>query len=313
MNALETAQPTVNSSTANTQRAVEAVTPAQLARSYAHCHKVAKHQARNFYYGMKLTPTDKRNAMYAVYAWMRLADDLADEAGSLAEKTSQLNSFAQQTWAALDEHAPPPDGPIWPAMRDTMIRHAVPHAYLADMIAGQLLDQKQTQYDTFAQLDDYCYKVAGTVGLVCITIWGHKDGETAQQLAAARGVALQLTNILRDLAEDARLDRCYLPREDFTRFGFSPEKLARGEADAAFDRFMAFQVDRARSYYEKSAGLDALISPDCRACSRALMRVYRDLLEKIARNPRQVLHRRVSLNHWRKAWIALSAVMGKNK
>jgi len=284
---------------------------AALAASFAHCHDVAHQRARNFYYGMKLTPEPKRSAMYAVYAWMRLADDLADEPGSIAEKTRRLEAFREQTLAVLDSGAPLPQGALWPAMRRTFCQYRIPRDCLEDMIAGQLIDQRKTQYETFDELYDYCYKVAGTVGLVCLSIWGYHGGSATRRMAEHRGIALQLTNIIRDVAEDTARGRCYFPRDEFDRFGYTPRRLAAGKPCQSFDQFIAFQVERARTYYQRSSALDGFIDTECRACSRALLRIYRDLLNKIARHPRQILTTRVRLSGLHKAWIGLSAAMRK--
>ena len=187
-----------------------------LARSFTYCKDVARSRARNFYYGIKVMPEPKRSAMHAVYAWMRAADDLADRADTDSagpSKTTLIERFRQFTRDALDPSSPGTMGavqddtehaPMWPAVRKTFLDYRIPAGPLDDMIAGQLLDQHVTRYDTFAQLYDYCYKVASTVGLVCINVWGYDGSEATRKLAEERGIALQLTNILRDVVEDAR-------------------------------------------------------------------------------------------------------------
>ncbi|MEX0778008.1 MAG: phytoene/squalene synthase family protein [Phycisphaeraceae bacterium] len=295
----------------------------ELRASFACCAQVARQHGRNFYYGMKLMAEPRRSAMYAVYAWMRAADDLADEPGAEAQKQRQLDAFRRQTAAAVDPHGDiAADGPsahaaMWPAVADTFRRYRIDHACLAAMIQGQLLDQHKTRYASFAELHDYCYKVASTVGLVCLSVWGAADDATARQLAVDRGLALQLTNILRDLVEDARRDRLYLPTDELRQFGIEPEallaQLREGQAEPAFDDLMAFQIERARAYYTSSAALESHLDASCRPTCWAMMRIYHRLLEKIAAAPRRVLTQRIKLSTMEKLTIGLRAMMRKSK
>lgn len=290
----------------------------RLRASFDYCRQVTRTQAKNFYYGLKLMPQPKRSAMFAVYAWMRTADDLADEPGPYDEKASRLEAFRRRTMAAIDPHAEWSQASlegeremIWPAVSKTVRDYHIPSQYLHDMIDGQLLDQYQTSYDTFEQLYDYCYKVASVVGLVCLSVWGYLGGPATQKLAEYRGIALQLTNILRDIVEDAGRGRVYLPAEDLVQFGFRPGSFAKqvlaGGLDSAFDALMAFQTARARRYYEMSAQLERYIAPACRPTSWAMMRIYDGLLRKIARRPRSVLSGSVRLARSQKFCIALRA------
>jgi phytoene synthase len=316
-----------------TARSTQAASAATRAASFALCRRIARQQARNFFYGMKLTPEPKRSALYALYAWMRAADDLADAPdapgtdGGGQSKAQMIEAFRRRTFAGAD--APSGSGggdrsadepsaeegrvSIWPAVHQTLADYPIAPKDLEDMIAGQLLDQSKTRYANFAELHDYCYKVAGTVGLTCISIWGYRGGEATRQLAVKRGVALQLTNILRDLTEDARRDRVYLPQEDLDRFGCPrdfPALLRAGQPDAAFDRLMSFQIERATEFYRDSADLERYLDAAGRSASWAIMRIYRGLLERIARDPRRILRERVHLPAWQKAAIALRASLG---
>ena len=289
-----------------------------LAESFDQCHRLTRRHARNFYYGMRVMPTAKRRCMYAIYAWMRAADDLADEQNDPQQNATRLEQFREMTMFAMDPDGGVPQPPaatgasVWPAVRHTLLEHEIPADYLNAMIDGQLLDQHKTRYDTFAQLYDYCYKVASVVGLVCITVWGHDGAAEVRRMAEHRGVALQLTNILRDLVEDARRGRLYLPGDELRRFGFEPDELvgqlAGGGVNGRFEQLMAYQIDRARSYYQQSAELDAHIDAKCRPASWAIMRIYRGLLDKIAAHPRRVLGGRVRLSGFSKATIALRAL-----
>ena len=305
--------------------AVDSIRHERWAESYAYCHHLTRIRARNFYYGLKLTPEPKRSALYAIYAWMRAADDLADADSDLDARKDRLEAFWRLTTTALDSH---PDGSgydlirmvedsplsqdtlhatMWPAVQKTAFDYQIPTANLGAILEGQLLDQEKNHYDSFDQLRDYCYKVAGVVGLVCVRIWGCDEDESIRKLAVSRGIAFQLTNILRDLAEDAHRSRIYLPSDELQQFSYDPADLRQGKVNEAFDELMAFQIDRARSFYVESDNLEQSLDPSCRPASWTLMRVYRNLLEKIARNPRRVLSHRVHLSGLAKASIAMKA------
>lgn len=297
----------------------------RVAASLAFCERVARTQAGNFYHGMKLTPQPKRAAIYTIYAFMRACDDLADEseADDTAQRRNSIEAFRGKMDAAIalardgasgagdDEALDTTEPSVWPAFIHVMRNYPIDPADLHAMLDGQLADLHTHQYETFDQLRGYCYNVASTVGLVCVAVWGttpDADEAHARKLAEQRGIALQLTNILRDLREDAQRGRVYLPQEDLARFGVTPEALATGEPSPAFDQLMAFQIERARGFYAASADLDRLITPNCRPTSWAIMRIYEKLLDKIARAPRQVLQERVSLSLPSKVGVALRAL-----
>lgn len=306
----------------------------QLDASRVFCARVTRSRARNFYYGMMLTPRRQRSSMYAVYAWMRAVDDLADgpvgdgDAGGEAEADARrrgLESFRRRTHAVLHDQPgaldaePGPIAPMWPAVARTLREHHIPVKYLDAMIDGQLKDLHQTRYDTFDSLYDYCYQVASVVGLICLEVWGYEGGEATRKLAEERGVALQLTNILRDLVEDAARDRVYLPLEDLARFGFDADSFKRrvlaaaGAADGDdaaagdFDGLMAFELHRARGYYERTESLESFITPSCRPTCWAMMKIYETLLRRIEHCPRAVLRKNVRLGKVQKLFIAARA------
>ncbi|MBI1374047.1 MAG: phytoene/squalene synthase family protein [Phycisphaera sp.] len=287
---------------------------AALAESHAVCREVSRMRARNFYYGMKLTPEPRRSAMFALYAWNREVDDLADEAGDVEAKTEALDRFRKDTDRAidptLDDVSQLPKGKIWPAVREMVLRYNLPTEYLYDMVAGQLIDQTKTRYTTFEELYDYCYKVASLVGLSCVEIWGYDGGAETRQLAEWRGIAFQLTNILRDVLEDAERDRVYLPAEDFNVYELNPSMFTLKVHDDAL-KGIARVAQRAREYYEKSAPLDARVHGCGRACLWAMTEIYRRILDKIERDPAIVLSgQRVRLGSARKGMIALRASVG---
>ncbi len=279
-----------------------------LAQSYAHCQQVARTQAANFYYGMKLTPEPKRSAMYAVYAWMRRADDLADGEGDLEEKRRRIEEFRQKTRQAMGG-APigGDEASLWPAFADCAAKYRLSAQPFMDMLDGQMLDQSRTRYRTFAELYDYCYKVASTVGLICIEIWGYR-GTQPRQWAQWRGIAFQLTNILRDLREDAQRGRVYLPAELMGRQEIDPAEVLAGPRPELLRAVRRLGL-RAAVYYRKSTPLEADLDRDGVACSLAMCGIYRGLLYKILQDPQRVFTgRRVRLGKWRKTSIAMRAL-----
>jgi 15-cis-phytoene synthase len=276
-------------------------------RDLQHCAELTRRHTRNFYYGLKLLPEPKRSAMYAVYAWMRRADDLAD--GQCASPQQQVDRFRRTTHAAMEGHVPEEagDDPMWRAFAVVARRFNLDPHLLESMIDGQLDDLKHRRYATFDELREYCYRVASTVGLLCIDIWGYHD-DAARDLAIERGIAFQLTNILRDFREDYDHGRVYLPEEDFARHGLTPADLRSWAQPDACRSLVLEQVERAEAHYMQSAPLDELISPDTQPTLWAMTRIYHGLLRKIAAHPQRIVsERRVRLSAAHKAAIALAA------
>lgn len=269
-------------------------------QSYAWCERLAHRQAGNFYHAFRLLPAPKRRAMCALYAFLRVADDLSDGPEAVAVKRSALVDWRRQLDAAL---AGSYHHPLYPAFHHTVASYAIPRRYLDEVLDGVGMDLDIAHYDTFADLYRYCYRVASAVGLACIHIWGFADAK-AMHYAEAAGIALQLTNILRDLGEDAGRGRIYLPREDLQRFGYSGDDLRQGRCDERFRALMRFQVERARLYYDAAQPLGALLDPAGRAVFLVMLRTYRGLLEAIPQRDYDVFRSRVRLSRWRKLWLA---------
>ena len=279
----------------------------RLARAIAECERITRERARNFWYGLKLMPGERRGAMFAVYAWMRAADDLADEAGmSAEERVRRIADFRAATDEALAGR--PVDGSaVWVGLAWVAANHALEPREFHDMLDGQLSDVHPRACATWEDLRAFCYRVASTVGLVSIRVWGFTDPQ-APRLAAERGIGFQLTNILRDFREDHGLGRTYLPLEDFRRFDLTPERLRRWETPEQCSEFMRAQCERAEQFYARSAPLDAMVTPSCRPTLWAMTEIYRGLLARIRADPAAVMReRRVRLSPLRKAWIAWRA------
>jgi 15-cis-phytoene synthase len=273
-------------------------------RSYDYCRRVARRRAKNFYYSFVLLSRPQRNAMCAIYAFMRYCDDLSDEPGA--------NRAAIEQWRAEMEEALEgrfSSHPVWPAFHHTVRRFGIPHQYFREMIDGVLSDLEPRRFETFEQLYRYCYQVASVVGLTIIHIFGF-DTRSALPLAEKCGVAFQLTNILRDIREDAERGRIYLPAEDLRRFGVTEDELSAGRRTEPFLRLMGFEAERARNYYEESRPLLDLIHPRSRASLLALITIYSRLLERIKGSNYDVFRRRVRLPLWEKSWIVWRALIG---
>jgi 15-cis-phytoene synthase len=266
--------------------------------SYAYCRQVARTRARNFYYSFILLPREQMNAMCAMYAFMRFCDDLSDERGA---SVAAIERWRGQLDSALSGHYG--EHPVWPAFIDSVQRYRIPHQYFYDMIAGVSSDLEPRSIETFDELYRYCYLVASVVGLTTIHIFGF-DSPEALPLAEKCGIAFQLTNILRDVREDAEKGRVYIPAEDLRHF--STDLRAH---DENFVRLMRFEAGRAREYYDASRPLIDLVHKRSRPSLWALVQIYRRLLDRIERSNFDVLNRRISLPVWEKLSIAARAAV----
>jgi phytoene synthase len=267
--------------------------------SYAFCERVARTQAKNFYYSFLLLSRPQRQAMCAIYAFMRYCDDLSDAEG-ISDRAGAIARWQADLDAALAGSVP--ENPVWPAFSDAVARYRIPHEYFRAMIRGVSSDLEPRHIRTFPELYDYCYHVASVVGLTIVHIFGFEDPQ-ALQLAERCGVAFQLTNILRDVREDAEHGRVYLPSEDLERFGVDPRELAGAAISPALRSLLAFEAERARAYYEESRPLMEMVDGGSRASLKALIGIYSRLLERISDSGYDVLRARVRVPAWEKLWI----------
>ena len=283
-----------------------------LENSYAYCQQLAKQTAGNFYYSFLALRKEQFQAMCVLYAYMRLVDDLGDSPElSLEERGAALTHWRHELQRALDPQ--PQDQseefhPCLPAVVDMIQRYEIPIHYFFDVITGVESDLQPVTFQTFDDLADYCYHVAGVVGLCCIHIWGFHD-DRAVEASIDCGLAFQLTNILRDLAEDADLGRVYLPQEDLHRFDYSQSDIQARVYDQRFRELMQFEVDRARVYYQNSERLFEYISPEGRRILKAMHQIYGGILNEIERLDYQVYTTRAGLPRWRKLLIAGEALI----
>jgi squalene synthase HpnC/squalene synthase HpnD len=283
-----------------------AATPEDVDASYDECKRVARESASNFYYAFYLLPEQKRRGLCALYAYMRLVDDAADEPGDVAGKQRGLSRWRALTDAAYagetSGHA------ILPAFADTCSRYSIPARYFHDLISGAEMDLTEPSYATFDRLREYCYRVAGTVGLTCIHVFGFRD-QRAPDVAERLGIAFQLTNILRDLRADYEMGRVYLPQEDLDRFGIRSEELA-GPVSPRIIKLMEFEAERAWKFYEEGAEIVGLVEQDSRGALFALARTYSSLLAAIEARGYDVFSSRVRLKNSEKFGILVRAQLG---
>ena len=282
--------------------------PAQLTMAYSVCRGITRANARNFYYAFLVLPKRKREALCAVYAFMRRCDDIADDSTlSLEERRVKLDTWLDALHRV--QQGQPSDDPILLALTDAQRRFTIPAGLLDDLAQGTAMDVAgnddgearapvsaglTVQYQTFEDLKLYCYRVASVVGLVCIHIFGYRD-PGAEPLAEQCGLAFQLTNIIRDVKEDAGMGRVYLPQEDLARFNLVAADLLATPDPARFRPLLAFEADRAREYYKAGEQLIPYVAEDSQPALWVLVNIYRKLLEKIAERQFDVFAGKISL------------------
>ncbi|MBX9584128.1 MAG: phytoene/squalene synthase family protein [Gemmataceae bacterium] len=254
-----------------------------VAGSYRYCRHVTQSAGSSFPVAFRLLPAARRRAMDALYAFLRVTDDLADAPGDPAAKRPEL---ARWRAALGDALAGRYAHPVHPALHDTVRRHDIPPRYLYDVLDGVEADLAPVRFATFADLEPYCYRVASAVGLACVRVWGLRPGvrwADAEPPAVAAGIAFQLTNIVRDLAEDAARGRVYLPADELARFGCRPGEWADPAAAGSARELVRFQAVRARDYYRRAAGLDRLLTDPGRAIFGVMRGTYQALLDEVER------------------------------
>jgi phytoene synthase len=264
----------------------------ELDRAYDLCRQITKSEAKNFYYAFRTLPHRKRRAIYAAYAFFRRVDDVVDGDASLDVKREQL----VQARTLMDPGSSS-DGPdlVLLALKHAIDEHSIPTRYFGDFVDGMEMDLVQSRYRDFEELRRYCYGVASAVGLISIAVFGYTDLK-AEEYAVDLGLAMQLTNVLRDIGEDAGRDRIYIPTDELSAYGYSKTDLLSGTTNDAFRELMSFQVDRARQYFRSGLKLIPLVSVESRACPSALAGVYSAILDRIEASEYDVFSRRIGLS-----------------
>ena len=276
------------------------------AAAFETCIDITKTQARNFSYGIRLLPPEKRAALSAVYALARRIDDIGDGDLPLAEKRARL----AEVRASLENLDAATD-PVLVAVRDASRRHPIPLAAFGELVDGVECDVEGGTFATFDELVVYCRRVAGSIGRLCLSVFGASDPIAGAAYADALGIALQQTNILRDIREDLQNGRIYLPRADLDRFGvelrLGPDG-ALADDDGSLAALIRWSADRARRWYDDGLQLVPLLDRRSAACCAAMAGIYRRLLDRIADDPTLVFDRRLSLSAWEKSGVAARAL-----
>lgn len=261
--------------------------------AYRYCEQLSRESASSFFWSFRLLSREQRQAMCALYAFSRLTDDLADSNEPADTRRTQIENWRRELHDALEGDC---KSPLWKALHDTTVRFAIPGEYLVAIVDGVAMDLSLPRYDTFDDLSDYCYHVASAVGLACIHIFGFKD-DRAKKLAVTCGLAFQLTNILRDLSEDALQDRIYLPREELSRFGCHPDDFRKNSLPPNIRELLTFQIARAEQFYDEAAPLATLLDSRGRRAFSLMFSTYRTLLAEIKRRDGDVFSRPVRLGY----------------
>jgi 15-cis-phytoene synthase len=280
----------------------------ELSEAYRECERITWSQARNFAYGIRLLPPPKRRGLAVVYAFARRIDDIGDGTMPAQKKISALDAARQQI---LDLSRPPTGDPVLLALADVERNFPVPIPAFGELIDGCVADVRGTSYQSFDDLLYYCRCVAGSIGRLSLGIFGtSRDMTQAAELADSLGVALQLTNILRDIREDHQNGRVYLPAEDLAKFDCDPATLDQS-ASPSFARLVEFEAERARDWYATGWKLLDRLDRRSAACTGAMAGIYRRLLDRIAAEPAAVLRGRISLSGREKATVAVKALAGR--
>jgi 15-cis-phytoene synthase len=289
----------------------------EVAHAYAECERITRREAANFFYGIRLLPASKRRAMSAVYAFARRVDDIGD--GEL-ERSDQLRALQRERHLLAELSAGgagDPADPVSVALAHARLLYDLPLDALESLIDGVERDVLGGPIETFGELERYCRQVAGSIGRLCLAIFsgdgateraGTNGGHDTAQLADDLGVAMQLTNILRDVREDRERGRTYLPGEDLRRFG-ADQLDDLPESTAA--ELIRYQAARAAEWFDRGLALVERLDRRSGSCVLAMTGIYRVILERIAEEPTEVLHRRVSLPTWEKAWVAARSLTGQ--
>jgi phytoene synthase len=279
--------------------------------AYRECESITRLQARNFYYGIRLLPAAKRSALCAVYALARRIDDIGDGELPTADKgvaLHRLRGSLRTAGASTD--------PVLVAVADAARRFPIPMGAFDELIDGVEMDLSGRSYDSFDDLVGYCRCVAGSVGRLCLGVFGSRPDPFASEYADALGIALQQTNILRDIREDLLAGRIYLPQRELERFGVQLALDERGglvDKEGGLSALIGFSASRARGWYDRGLRLTPMLDRRSAACTTAMSGIYRRLLDLIAIDPTIVYHQRLSLSGWQKAGVAVRALAGASR
>jgi len=274
--------------------------------AYEACRTITRREAKNFYYAFLTLPAAKRRAIYAAYAFCRLCDDSVDEETSAESKLTALTDLKTNLQAAYSGNSA---SPVYLALADVAKHYDIPQDYFQEIILGVESDLVKDRFANFEELREYCYRVASVVGLICLQIFGYED-DGAKEYAVDLGLAMQLTNIIRDVREDLDMGRVYLPQDEMAQFGYTEEDLRNCVRNQAFLDLMRFQSQRAREYFDRGFKLLPYLSRRSRACPAVLGALYSKVLDRIEASDYDVLETRMSLSKAEKIRITATTWLG---
>ncbi len=277
-----------------------------LESAYDACRTITRREAKNFYYAFLTLPAAKRRAIYAAYAFCRHCDDSVDEETSTDAKLKALTDLQANLDSTYSGGA---SSPVYIALADVARNYDIPQDYFQEVILGVESDLVKDRFQNFEELKEYCYRVASVVGLICLQIFGYEDDD-AKEYAVDLGLAMQLTNIIRDVREDFDMGRVYIPQDEMARFGYSEEDLRKGVRNQAFHDLMEFQAKRAREYFDRGFKLLPYLSRRSRACPAVMGALYSKVLNRIEASGYDILDSRVSLSKAEKIGITAKTWLG---
>ena len=278
----------------------------ELESAYEACREITRREAKNFYYAFLTLPAAKRRAIYAAYAFCRHCDDSVDEETSTDAKLKALTDLQASLDSTYSGNA---SSPVYVALADVAQKYVIPQDYFQEVILGVESDLVKDRFQNFEELKEYCYRVASVVGLICLQIFGYENDD-AKEYAVDLGLAMQLTNIIRDVREDFDMGRVYLPQDEMAGFGYTEEDLKNGVRNQAFHDLMEFQAQRAREYFDRGFKLLPYLSRRSRACPAVLGALYSKVLDRIEASDYDILESRVSLSKAEKIGITAKTWLG---
>jgi len=274
--------------------------------SRKYCQAIVQKRAKSFYVALKFLPKEKRQALYALYAFARLADDIVD--GSVLHM--DLSLLRKNLDHLYDKPVVTDSTDYMASLSHSIQRFSLPRKPFDDLLEGMEMDEGEIHFKSWEETKDYCYKAASTVGLLCVEVFEYDD-PNARIYANELGIAMQLTNILRDLKEDFDRGRQYLPEDDFEAFGLSYKELVGQGKQEETEKFIRFQADRAEVHYERAAKLFPMVKKNARHCPKALSYLYQEILKEIKKEPLKALHQKISLSKKTKVKVVLKAMFGR--
>ena len=281
-----------------------------LESAYSHCEKITRNSAKNFFYAFQVLPKEKRRAIYVIYSFCRICDDIADGHLSKKLKFQKLEKISE-IFKNTSLQTPAMQNQVFLALEDVISKYKIPKKYFTEFVDGMVMDQKMNRFANFSELELYCYRVASVVGLMCIEIFGYKGNKNEVfEYAKKLGIAMQLTNIVRDIKDDIKRNRIYIPQSEMLEFGYEETQLKEFKYSENFYALMAFQIQRIRSFFDGSSELNQHINEDSQSCINILRTLYLKILDKIEESDYKLYGPEISLSKREKITIMLSLWIG---